>query len=301
MKRPTVRSMTPPFRAQESRLTSGHTGCGGQRAVLWGRSRWLSAWSRCSTGRATRDAPKLACKARRRCCLVTAHEPPSSFSTRTRGHGRWSPAQSCIWRLHTSAHPTPVTVGLKVLEYHNPTAHIEVIHAATVRELALSYHNYSHHTAHGVSAKVALPPGATLLPESVCLYRDGQYTYGTRYTSDTLSGSSGLSIGNYAPGSSAYVTFSMVLPDVRHLAGGVKSPPTVRRRPEGSLNRTGPRTPAASSLTSNAVVTPDCRRVLSKERSHEIIGRINEVAVRCQCQDRPAKERTYLLSMPRVN
>jgi hypothetical protein len=109
---------------------------------------------------------------------------------------------------------------VKVLEYHNPTARIEVIHAATVRELALSYHNYSQHLAQGVTAKVALPPGATLLPQSVCLYRGGQYKYGTRYTSAALIGSAGLGIGNYAPGTSVYVTFSMLLPDVRHLSCG---------------------------------------------------------------------------------
>jgi hypothetical protein len=109
---------------------------------------------------------------------------------------------------------------VKVLEYSNPMAHIEVIHAAEVRQFALSYHNDTNLTARQVVAKVALPPGGSLVPNSVCLYRNGEYRYGTRYNSPTLAQASGLSIGTYAPGASAYVTFSVLLPDVRHLSCG---------------------------------------------------------------------------------
>jgi hypothetical protein len=106
------------------------------------------------------------------------------------------------------------------LEYHNHSITHEVIHTAEVREFALSYHNYSQHPANGVIAVVALPAGSQLLSESVCLYRNGNYAEGTRYTSENLA-QSGQSIGDYAPGTSAYVTFLVRLPDVLHLGCGL--------------------------------------------------------------------------------
>ncbi len=107
------------------------------------------------------------------------------------------------------------------LEYHNRSIKHEVIHNAEARLFALSYHNYTHRTMRQVIAKFALPPGASLLPGSVCLYRNNSYKQGARYTTSTLVESSGLEIGNYAPDASAYITFWASLPDVYHLSCGL--------------------------------------------------------------------------------
>jgi|GEM_PF-3453531 len=106
------------------------------------------------------------------------------------------------------------------LEYHNRSITHEVIHTAEAREFALSYHNYSNHRANEVIAIVVLPPGSELVPRSVCLYRHGDYAQGARYASPGLA-ENGQPIGDYAPGTSAYVTFWATLPSVRHLGCGL--------------------------------------------------------------------------------
>jgi hypothetical protein len=89
----------------------------------------------------------------------------------------------------------------------------EVFRAGAVRLLALSYHNQSASTTEkNLIARVGLPQGARLQPNSTCLYHANNYASGDRYSGTPLLGSTGLSVGNVAPNEYVYVTFEAQLP-----------------------------------------------------------------------------------------
>jgi hypothetical protein len=97
----------------------------------------------------------------------------------------------------------------------NPSSYMEYELLASLSELnayILIYHNASHGgVAEDVIAKVALPDGAKIVPNTVCLYRNNDYSQGKRYAANPLLQPEGLPIGNYNPGQYAYITLSVRL------------------------------------------------------------------------------------------
>jgi hypothetical protein len=89
----------------------------------------------------------------------------------------------------------------------------ETFQPGEVRTFALSYRNKNNTLAKEVTARVALPQGALLLPDSTCLYRNDDFSQGTLYKSLSLIQPEGLAIGSYAPLADAvFITFSERLP-----------------------------------------------------------------------------------------
>jgi hypothetical protein len=82
--------------------------------------------------------------------------------------------------------------------------HKEVFHPGEVRLVALAYVN--EETRLPVFAKIALS-GASIVPNSTCLYRAGVYSKGTRYAGNPLLAPKGLKISNLASSARVYITF----------------------------------------------------------------------------------------------
>lgn len=99
------------------------------------------------------------------------------------------------------------------LDYFDETTkRKEVFRLGEVRLLAISYVNTSGSTEQNIIARVAVPQGGTLIPNSACLYKHGNYSSGKRYDVSPLFSQAGLKIGSVASSESVYLTFQERLP-----------------------------------------------------------------------------------------
>lgn len=96
--------------------------------------------------------------------------------------------------------------------YITDTKRKEVFRLGETRLLALSYINASSQLEQNILARVAVPQGATLIPNSACLYKRGDYSSGKRYDVSPLLSQPGLKIGSVASSESVYLTFKERLP-----------------------------------------------------------------------------------------
>jgi hypothetical protein len=94
--------------------------------------------------------------------------------------------------------------------YLNEPKHNELFHPGETRLVALSYTN--EELAMSVVAKVGVSGGASIVPNTTCLYRDGDYSKGTRYAKNPLTQAKGLKIEHLASQARVYITFREQLP-----------------------------------------------------------------------------------------
>jgi hypothetical protein len=96
--------------------------------------------------------------------------------------------------------------------YVTETKRKEVFRLGETRLFAISYNNTSAQSEQNIIARVAVPQGAMLIPNSACLYRRGDYSSGKRYDVSPLLSQAGLTIGSVASSESVYLTFRERLP-----------------------------------------------------------------------------------------
>jgi hypothetical protein len=92
----------------------------------------------------------------------------------------------------------------------NEPKHKEIFHPGETRLVALSYINEEPDMP--VVAKVGLSGGASIVPNTTCLYRDADYSKGTRYAKNPLTQAKGLKIEHLASQARVYITFREQLP-----------------------------------------------------------------------------------------
>ncbi len=90
----------------------------------------------------------------------------------------------------------------------------ETFRYGEVLQFALDATNETPETEQNLIARIGLPQSATLEPNSTCVYRNGDYTSGARYSGTSLGAPSGVRIGSLAPHQWVYVTFKERLPTV---------------------------------------------------------------------------------------
>ena len=88
----------------------------------------------------------------------------------------------------------------------------ESIHAGTTQRFAIGSAEKGRLTTGNLIARAAVHRGASIKPGSVCLYRYGNYSNGTRYSGSQLTSNTGLQIGKVKAGEVVYVTFEARLP-----------------------------------------------------------------------------------------
>jgi len=92
----------------------------------------------------------------------------------------------------------------------NEPKHKEIFHPGETRLVALSYTD--EEPGMPVVATVTLGGGASIVPNTTCLYRDGHYSKGTRYAKNPLTQAKGLKIEHLASQARVYITFRELLP-----------------------------------------------------------------------------------------